>query len=80
MDANIVDLRYKMSQVIAAIKRNEKVDIFYHGKKTAIMIPAGKDHSSQHVVDHPLFGMHAKEKRSVKEEMEILRGGRYRDL
>ena len=32
MKASIVDLRYKMKEVLAALKRNETVHILYHGK------------------------------------------------
>ena len=34
MKATIVDLRYRMKDVISALKRNEKVYILYHGKET----------------------------------------------
>ena len=32
MNASIVDLRYKMSEVPDALARRERVTIFYHGK------------------------------------------------
>ena len=32
MKASVVDLRYKMNDILKALDRNEKVAILYHGK------------------------------------------------
>ena len=80
MEASIVDLRYKMKDVLRAIDRNEKVDILYHGKRKAVLVPASETNAEvQHVRDHPFFGMRQDEE-PVEQVMDRLRGGRYRDL
>jgi len=78
MKATVVDLRYKMSDVLKALDRNEDVEILYHGKTKGTIVAKPQPHS-QKVAEHPFFNMlHAG--KSVEEEMEHLRGGRYRDL
>lgn len=79
MKASILDLRYKMKQVLQALDKNEKVTILYHGKEKGIIIPAGRKNKI-HVKDHPFFAMNKKERKSVKTQMEELRGSRYNDL
>jgi antitoxin (DNA-binding transcriptional repressor) of toxin-antitoxin stability system len=79
MKANIVDLRYKMKEVLKALDRQERVEIIYRGKPKAMVIPL-HEHSKKSVKDHPLFGCLADDKRSVEQVMDELRGGRYRDL
>lgn len=102
MKATILDLRYRMNEVLKAIERNEKVSISYHGKEKGVII-SGVSHSGGKVMQHPFFNMrktgretiitkepvlinppkHAprrKKVKSVEDEMNKLRGGRYRDL
>ncbi len=76
MKANIVDLRYKMKEVIKALDRKERIEITYRGKTKGIIIPA-HEHTKKSAREHPLFGSGAKEKRTVAEVMKGLRGGRY---
>ena len=75
---SVVDLRYKMNDVLKALARNEDVRILYHGKLKGVL-KAQVDLPTRKVVEHPYFNM-AKSTRSVEQEMEQLRGGRYRDL
>lgn len=78
MKATVVDLRYKMSDILKALDRGEDVEILYHGKTKGIIVPvSGK--TAMRIKDHPFFNMAASEK-PVDEIMENLRGGRYRDL
>ncbi len=79
MNASIVDLRYKMSEVLSALERRETVSILYHGKIKGTIIPADAD-SGRLVVDHPFFGMLATDTNSVEQVMDTLRGGRFNDL
>jgi hypothetical protein len=79
MEASILDLRYKMKEVLQALDRREKVRILYHGKVKGTLIPADSG-STTKVKDHPFFGMSKKSKGSVADVMEDLRGGRYRAL
>ena len=39
MEASIVDLRYKMKEVLQSLDRNETVKIYYHGKLKGIIQP-----------------------------------------
>ena len=78
MQATIVDLRYRMNEVLKALDRNEDVDILYRGKMKGVL-KAKVERTVGRVSDHPFFNMRGS-KRSIEAEMEDLRGGRYRDL
>ncbi len=78
MKASIIDLRYKMKDVLNALERNETVEILYHGKLKGIISPIRQEINKK-VIDHPYFGIQKKGK-SVLDQMDQLRGGRYRDL
>lgn len=83
MEASIVDLRRKMSQVLRAIDRNETVTVTYRGRKKAVMYPvstappAGKELDP---ADHPAFGMWAdrQDMQDVDAYMRKVRKGRNR--
>jgi antitoxin (DNA-binding transcriptional repressor) of toxin-antitoxin stability system len=76
MKASILDLRYKMKQVLKALERNEKITILYHGKEKGILIPH-RNKKKIPVKEHPFFSMYKKEEKSVETQMEELRGSRY---
>lgn len=81
MKASIVDLRYKMKEVLKALKRKEAVHILYHGKEAGVIVPA-KTRQVKKVVSHPFFGL-SKEPasaRAVEKELEKLRAPRHHDL
>lgn len=78
MKATVVDLRYRMNDVLKALDRNENVEILYRGKKKGVLI-AEVDRATDRVSEHPFFNMRPAET-SVDEEMSDLRGGRHRDL
>jgi hypothetical protein len=79
MEASVVDLRYRMKDVLEALERRETVKILYHGKVKGTIIPASGCQEMR-IVDHPFFGMRATEKASVSEVMDDLRGGRHNAL
>ncbi|HDH98383.1 MAG TPA: type II toxin-antitoxin system Phd/YefM family antitoxin [Deltaproteobacteria bacterium] len=80
MEATVVDLRYKMKDVLKALDRNEKVTVLYHGKIKGIIIPAERE-SYKKITEHPFFGMSAQNnKKSVLEELNDLRKSRYNDI
>ncbi len=56
MKATILDLRYRMNDVLKAIERNEKVSISYHGKQKGVII-SGANYSARKVTEHPFFNM-----------------------
>jgi antitoxin (DNA-binding transcriptional repressor) of toxin-antitoxin stability system len=78
MKASIVDLRYHMNDVLRALERNEEVCIVSRGKLKGVIKPVnGKP--KMKVQDHPFFNM-LKAQGTVEQQMDRLRGGRYRDL
>jgi antitoxin (DNA-binding transcriptional repressor) of toxin-antitoxin stability system len=70
--ASVVDLRYRMKEVLQALDKGERVAVFYHGKLKGTIIPIGAD-SSARVKDHPFFGMAADEPTMVSVQMDELR-------
>lgn len=77
MNASILDLRYKTSDILAALENRERITILYHGKPRGTIIPLEESGAAGKVCEHELFGMYAAEKESVEEVMERLRGGRH---
>jgi hypothetical protein len=75
MKASILDLRYRMNDVLKALDRNERVSILYRGKLKGVISPVATP-SGKKVADHPFFNLR-KEGKPVDREMERLRGGRY---
>ncbi len=76
MRATIVDLRYRMRDVLNALDKSQTVTVIYRGKIKATIIPV---RSAEHprAQDHAFFGMRAEDATSVEDEMARLRGGRY---
>ncbi len=80
MKATIVDLRYKMNDVLKALDRNEKVTVLYRGKVKGVLVPAVKK-QRMGMIDHPFFGMSSQDsKKSVLDEVNDLRKSRYDDI
>lgn len=80
MKATVVDLRYKMNDVLKALDRNEKVTVFYRGKEKGVLVPsAQKKHLK--ITDHPFFGMSSLDTdKAVLAELNDLRKPRYDDI
>ena len=78
MKASVVDLRYRMSEILKAIDRNEEVTILYHGKVKGVIKPKVSGGRGR-ISDHPFFNMYPS-KKAVREVMADLRGGRYRAI
>ena len=76
MEASIIDLRYKMKDVLEALERREAVKILYHGKVKGTIVPASGSQKAR-MADHPFFGMRKFEKESVPELIDRFREGRY---
>ncbi|HRU06914.1 MAG TPA: type II toxin-antitoxin system Phd/YefM family antitoxin [Candidatus Brocadiia bacterium] len=79
MKASVLDLRYRMREVLAALERRERVSLQHRGKLKGTIIPANAA-SDVHVTDHPLFGITKDETETVGQQMERLRKRRYDDL
>jgi hypothetical protein len=76
MEASVVDLRYKMKDVLAALERREAIRILYHGQVKGTIVPVSGAGKTK-MTDHPFFGMRKGEPTSVAKLMDRLRGGRY---
>ena len=57
MKATIVDLRYRMKDVLRAIDRGETVTVLYRGKEKAKLVPLDAGIARPRVEDLPFFGM-----------------------
>ena len=79
MKATIVDLRYKMKEVLKALERNERVTVFYHGKAKGVLVPA-QSQKTGNIQEHPFFGMFGESNESVAGELDDLRQPRYHDI
>jgi hypothetical protein len=75
MEASVVDLRYKMKDVLEALERREAVRILYHGQVKGTIVSASSSRRTK-MTDHPFFGMRKGEQTSVSEVMDSLRQGR----
>ena len=56
MKASILDLRYRMKDVLKALERKEKVSILYHGKLKGV-INAGAETICAKVTEHLFFNI-----------------------
>jgi hypothetical protein len=79
MKASVVDLRYKMNEVLKALDRRERVAITHHGKVKGIIEPV-RSEATMKVEEHPFFNMIAENVGTVAEQMDKLRGSRYDDI
>ena len=80
MEISIVDLRYRMKDVLHALDRNEKVTVLHRGKIKGTIGPAGSKGNVIDVRRHPLCGSVRDPVSTVSEELGKLRGGRFDDL
>ncbi len=76
MNATILDLRYKTREILAALEKRESITVLYRGKPKGMIVPT-PDIRRLKVRDHPMFGMDARNRRSVKDVMKKLRGARH---
>lgn len=80
MKATVVDLRYKMNDVLKALDRNEKVTVLYRGKVKGVLVPVSK-RKDMRMTDHPFFGMSSQDSgNTVLEKLDELRKARYDDI
>jgi antitoxin (DNA-binding transcriptional repressor) of toxin-antitoxin stability system len=78
MKASVIDLRYRMSEILKAIDRNEEVTILYHGKVKGVIKP-NTSSGDKRISDHPFFNMSQSRKR-VNAVIADLRRDRYRAI
>jgi hypothetical protein len=78
MKASVVDLRYRMNEILKAIDRNEEVTILYHGKVKGVIKPK-ISRDRRPISAHPFFNMYSS-KGTAHDVMAKLRGDRYRAI
>ncbi len=78
MKASVIDLRYRMKEILKAIDRHEEVTILYHGKVKGVIRPKVSGRRER-ISDHPFFNMH-QSKKAVNDVIADLRGDRYRAI
>ena len=79
MKARIVDLRYRMKDVLKAVDRGETVTVLYRGKEKARLVPIGATEEEK-ISSHPGFGMWKKRADLVDPSgwvRELRRGRRF---
>ncbi|HMA64146.1 MAG: type II toxin-antitoxin system prevent-host-death family antitoxin [Fibrobacterota bacterium] len=79
MNASILDLRYKMKDVLQALERREQVTISYHGVKKGVIVPATSK-KRPGVSTNPFFGMYKTDTDDPVEIVNKMRKGRYNDI
>ncbi len=81
MEASFVDFRKRSAEIIRALRRKERVTVFYRGEPVAVMHPVGHepDEVSMRPEDHPAFGMWADrdDLEDVASHVRKLRKGRF---
>ncbi len=77
MDASIVDLRYKMADVLKAIKRRETVNVFERNKLIGHFVPVDSaEKPKMRMKDHPFIGSAKDDTRDVREMIRSMRKSR----
>jgi antitoxin (DNA-binding transcriptional repressor) of toxin-antitoxin stability system len=76
MEASVLDLRYRMKEVLKALDRGEEVQLTHRGRPKGSIRPKRAGGAGPRAAEHPFFGMTAPAGESVAETMERLRGGR----
>ncbi len=82
MKATIVDLRYRMKDVLSAVDRGEPVTVLYRGKPKAKIVPILEKRKGAKISDHPAFGMwkDREDMRDPAAYVRKIRRGRVFDL
>lgn len=77
MKASVVDLRYRMKDVLKALDRKEEVTVLYRGKVKGKIVPQAAEESVS-ALKHPMFGVAKNDDRPMDEVIAELREGRLR--
>ena len=82
MKATIVDLRYRMKDVLSAVERGETVTVLYRGKPKAKIVPISEKVALAKITKDPAFGMW-KDRQDMRDPaayVRKIRQGRVFDL
>ncbi|HXM41217.1 MAG TPA: hypothetical protein VN924_08190 [Bryobacteraceae bacterium] len=82
MKTRVVDLRYRMKDVLAAIDRGETATVLYRGKEKARLTPVDGERKKGSLASHPAFGMwkDRADLKDVRAYVRQSRRGRFDDL
>lgn len=82
MKASVVDLRYRMKAVLAALDRGEEITLLFRGKEKAKITPLRKTARKQSAAKDKAFGLWRDNEKvdDVKTFVDSLRKGRQHDL
>lgn len=82
MKATIVDLRYRMKEVLRAVERGETVTVLYRGRAKAQILPVAEKRGAARLDASPAFGLwkDREDLREVSGYVRRLRRGRFDDL
>ena len=85
MEANFVDLRTKSKEIIATIRRNERITLLYRGKPAATIVPYEQEPTKaprMPAEQHEAFGIWAnrEDMKDVDAYVRKLRRGRFDDF
>jgi prevent-host-death family protein len=82
MKATILDLRYRMKDVLKAVERGETVTVLYRGKEKACILPAAGKPTAASLDAGEAFGLwkDREDLRDVPGYLRRLRQGRFRAL
>lgn len=82
MKASIVDLRYRMKAVLAALDRGEPVTVLHRGKEKARLVPIEAKNPKRDPSEDPAFGMWKSrpEMQDVAKHVRTLRKPRFDHL
>jgi len=79
MKATVVDLRYRMNEILKALDRREIITLLYHGKVKGTLVPSENAQLTS-VATHPFFNMAEKKSKTVARQLDELRGSRFNDI
>jgi prevent-host-death family protein len=79
MQATIVDLRYRMKDVLKAVERGETVTVLYRGKEKARILPVPGKRPAARLDASEAFGLwkDREDLRDVRGYLRELRRGRF---
>jgi len=82
MKATVLDLRYRMKDVLAAVDRGEPVTVSHRGRPKARLVPVETAAKARKPSMHPAFGIwrYRRDLADVPGHVRKLRGPRFRDL
>ncbi len=77
MQASVVDLRYKTKDILACLRRKQKVELTCRGKIEGIIVPVTEPSDRPPMSSHPAVGMWKDQAEPVPAMVKRLREPRF---